>query len=373
MPRRRRKSISINPLRHGNLNEIPLAAIADAYGFPDSPAIEASVSGTAGSGAVIRVGADRFFLRKRSAEHSKFENLTYEHELLAALTVAAVPVAPPRATTGGETYFECDGGIYEVSPYIAGVRFTPADRAELYDLGVTLGKFHRATESIMRCKQGQTREDDPERLRRDLASYLADSLEEITWDATGDAPAAASADTARRIAKTSAAGDVKHALDLLDRLLLDLADELNENVYGILPECVIHGDVHTGNLLFHDRRVAGVFDFDWANRQERLRDVGDAVLFFAGIGDEARDTSDIWALTEKPILAGELTNEILKGYTRECPITDEELRALPAVMTARWLQARIRGMRKVAPDRRFDFLDRGDLLATVEEIRGVTF
>ena len=327
----------------------PLQAIARAYALGSCIEIRSRAGGTAGAGAEIIAGQSRYYLRRRSGEHIAPESIDYEHKLLSHLSDASRPVAAPLSTTDGSTFLEFQGKVYEVFPYIEGLRFTPGNTIELSDIGKTVGKFHRATENITRHKPGQRREDDPNRLQSDLRTYLS-------YPAPDDVAASSGA---RRV-------------ETLNRILGELQVELSNRVYGKLPQCVIHGDLHAGNVLYSDHHVTGLFDFDWANRQERLRDVGDGILFFVGIDTEERDPGDIWALTERPLLNKELLGYFVDGYARECAISTDELAALPAVMAARWLQTRIRGMRKVAPKRRYQFLDRNDLLEVVDEILSFT-
>ena len=50
----------------------------------------------------------------------------------------------------------------------------------------------------------------------------------------------------------------------------------------------------------------------------------------------------------------------------------QEREMLNDFLAARWLQERIRGMRKVPIERRLEFLDRGDLFEVLERVKALT-
>ncbi|MFH0962411.1 MAG: phosphotransferase, partial [Planctomycetota bacterium] len=148
-----------------------------------------------------------------------------------------------------------------------------------------------------------------------------------------------------------------------------LRRELRERVYGKLPEAIIHGDLHPGNVKFAGDRVAGFFDFDWANRWERVRDIGDGALFFTSRREEFNG-EDIWSLTADFTVDEKAAEAFLTAYDSVSRIEKEERKALGSVLAARWLQSRVRGMRKVGKERRMEFLDRGDLFRVLEAAEG---
>jgi homoserine kinase type II len=154
-------------------------------------------------------------------------------------------------------------------------------------------------------------------------------------------------------------------------VLGDIETRLAREVYGRLPEAVIHGDLHPGNVLFRGGAVAGIFDFDWANRWERVRDVGDGLLFFAARRGQPMHPGDIWSLTEAVDIDVSSAGAFLGAYESVTPLSAAEREGLPVVMSARWMQIRIRGMRKVRIEERFRFLHRGDLLETYDRLRGL--
>jgi Ser/Thr protein kinase RdoA (MazF antagonist) len=316
--------------------------LRDSYGIEEPPREIARRGGTSGASFRIALSGKALFLKCRSPEHAGAEQVRFEHDLLALLHRAGFPVAAPLADRGGNTSVPLCGKVCELAPWIDGVEFTPGNGEQVREAGAALARFHRITADLDRRKGSQDREDDPERLLRELDVHLRD------------------VDTAA--AEPLLVG-VRDALRMLCRLL-------PLRVYGRLPQAVIHGDFHPGNAKFAPEapRLVGLFDFDWANRQERIRDVSDGLLLFCAHGPN-NGPADIFALTATAGLDPGLCRVFLDAYEATRPLTAEEQGALPLVMEARWLQMRIRGMRKVPREERLRFLDRGNLFPEIRRIR----
>ncbi|MGB9674268.1 MAG: phosphotransferase [Anaerolineales bacterium] len=68
--------------------------------------------------------------------------------------------------------------------------------------------------------------------------------------------------------------------DFFDQKIAQLSDLFHcEKTQG-LPQLIIHGDFHPGNLKFQDGHVVGLFDFDWAKKDYRLYDLALATFYF---------------------------------------------------------------------------------------------
>jgi homoserine kinase type II len=76
--------------------------------------------------------------------------------------------------------------------------------------------------------------------------------------------------------------------DLL-RFLKGLMKSPGQKKYNVMPHIAIHGDYHPGNLKFHNEKVIGVFDFDWAKIDTRCFDVSLAVNYFCSSWKETKD------------------------------------------------------------------------------------
>ena len=89
---------------------------------------------------------------------------------------------------------------------------------------------------------------------------------------------------------------------------------------------IVHGDWHPGNMLFKDRRVAAVLDYDAARFQPRVIDLANGSLQFSITGGG----SD---LSHWPVHLDEgRFRRFMNGYISVDPVSPDELAAVPKLM-----------------------------------------
>jgi Ser/Thr protein kinase RdoA (MazF antagonist) len=141
------------------------------------------------------------------------------------------------------------------------------------------------------------------------------------------------------------------------RQQLDLVRcELDGRLWPRLPKAIIHGDIHTGNVCFRNSRVSAVYDFDYLSLQARVRDLCDAIMFFAADRPRPVDPGDIYSLTAPYRLDADQAAVLLGGYADFSPLVECEWEAIPWVLRSQWCQIRLRGGRKVREEDRLDFV-----------------
>lgn len=303
------------------------------YGLQEDTETLSLGGGTAGASIRLRRRSGDFLLRRRSGEQVDPEQISYEHRLLIHLKEAGLPVYPPLSAADGRTWVALDDLVYEVYPWVDGEQYQ-GNQDQLSQLAATMARFHVSCRDYP-AKPNQQMEDQPERLRRELFEFTS--------------------------------GQDRQAYPALLEGLMSMLDEIEQHLNHVhkLPQSVVHGDLHPGNVKFRGNEVAGLFDFDWANRRERVRDVADGILFFCYAGDDLPDSSDIWSLTEFRAISPGKASGFLESYNAVTTIDRAEYETLPWIMAARLGQMRIRGMRKVPSCDRIRFLDRGSVVETI--------
>jgi len=99
-----------------------------------------------------------------------------------------------------------------------------------------------------------------------------------------------------------------------------------------------------------------LFDFDWACRQARVKDVADGILFFA-CPRERPPAGDLVSLTQAPRYDAERIRLFLEIYQARLPLSEEEIACLPDLLRERWLYVRLDAMhRKVTREEKLKFL-----------------
>lgn len=288
-------------------------------------------SGTANASAIVDAPRGRLMLRRRNPRYAREVWARFDHALLAHLADDDRPV--PRGVEGdvGRAWLNEGDAIYELFEFIEGDQHAEGAPGELRAAGKTLARLHLSAARFQPpVDKSWPRFHDP----KDLPGWL----EPLVREASGEDAVV-----------------LREALELA----VKLAERLPDETYWSLPQTVVQGDYHPGNLKFRDGRVVGVFDWDWASRQPRMVDMADGLLFFCGVRLSPLVSGDIWSLTEAFNIDMGRVEHVLAGYTERVEIPGDELLALPDLMRCRWLHCRVDAAnRKVAPERRVEFVTR---------------
>lgn len=310
--------------------EPTLAEVLAAFGL--GPAAEVRpLGGTAARKWSVTTAAGRFVVRIRPEEFADPRSTDFDHAVLRRLAAAGLPVPCPLSTPRGDSIVLRDGKAFEILSWVDGDPFPPGDPGVHGEIGAFLARFHSALAGDFPAgKEGRPREDHPDL----MAPYLA-ALVEL-------------ADRGQR-----------QELAAIGAQLEAVRHELDATLYPALPRTVIHGDFHPGNVRFRGPRVAALYDFDYLAVEARVRDVADALMFFAAERSQPLDPDNIHSLTQPFVLSREASGAVLAGYQSIDRLVVAEWRALPWLVRSRWIQIRLRGSRKVAAAEKVRFvLDR---------------
>jgi len=297
-----------------------------------APSEVGRLGGTATPKFAVQVPEGRFVVRARPAEFADEKFIRFDHECLWRLAKRSLPVPRPRRRADGTSWLRTQQGVFEVLSWLEGDNFREGDRATITALGRFMARFHLVLgENIPAGKEGMLREDHP-----DLLNVYVEQLRELS----------------------PTPHDVAH-VDRLAQQLERVRRFLDQDLYPKLPQAVIHGDIHPGNVKFKGVRVAAVYDFDYLGQQARCRDLVDALMFFAANRRQRLDSDDIRSLTQPFVPNPEWSSWLLNGYQRVSRLTDLEWSALPWLMRSQWLQIRLRGSRKVRQEEKLAFVLQG--------------
>jgi Ser/Thr protein kinase RdoA (MazF antagonist) len=301
--------------------------------------------GTAGRTLRLSTRDGVYLLRRRGPRSSSPGRIAFDHGLRRLLLERGIPTAAPLLTRDGQSWIDRADGAYELYPFVHGRPHQPGSRAEIGSLARTLAAFHRASAEYR------------------LVAGPSPLLEQFSLAAPGT-PASRRIDdpACLLLAIRQLAADLQRAELQAARRMTELAEEVGErfggSTYGSMDRYVIHGDLHPANVLFDDRgTVAGLFDLDWATDAPRMRDLADALHFFAS--RPTVEGSGIWALTAPRRPERELVRTLLSLYHAELPLREEEIETIRWAWLGRWLAMHADGAYKVAPAERGRFLTAG--------------
>jgi homoserine kinase type II len=116
----------------------------------------------------------------------------------------------------------------------------------------------------------------------------------------------------------------------LEEAYLGCASRVNQLGLEHWPRQIVHGDWHPGNMLFRDRDVVAVIDYDAARLQQRVIDVANGALQFSIIGGGEDPGSWPEYLDENRF------KRFMRGYDAAFDagemISKAEIRAIPSLM-----------------------------------------
>ena len=276
--------------------------------------------GTANANFRVDHGQNAYVLRRRSPRYVRPDQLAFDHALMRHLADQGVRGPNPIATAGGATWVTVGDAVYELHRFFAG---RPIEWASLGDLRIAaeaLRHWHEAAAAFVPpVDKIYPREDAPEDIRAGIAELR---------------------DVLRRPSETA-------VLDALSAWTDRIAQALPDSVYRALPNQIVHGDFHPGNVHVAGSAL-GIFDLDCASYQPRARDVADGLLYFCSRRDAPFDASTIERLTRECWLEPERNRLFIEAYGA---LTPQECEALPWLMAARWIYSRVRGRLKLPHDK----------------------
>jgi Ser/Thr protein kinase RdoA (MazF antagonist) len=221
-----------------------------------------------------------WILRRYSTERLP-AGIPFEHEVLRGLADGGWPVPTPVVAPDGSTLVKVDDRFYALFPYLPGERLDDPARH-----GAVLAGLHHAT-AVLRLTSRPTWPRLADYGRRPFGDLLA-------------AYAAADPDGAAAVL-------LRHG-----HVARHLA-----HAPTTLPRLVVHGDFHTGNLLFRGGELTGVLDFDFARIDVRVADLAIALAF---LGDRGQ------------------RDAFLAAYHAGFPLSPAEQALLPVLQQARELE-----------------------------------
>jgi len=181
------------------------------------------------------------------------------HELIERLAAAGVPVARIVPTRAGEGAVTLDGRIYELFEYIESTGYPKSPEAA-GAAGEILARLHLVT-------AGTAPQESI-----GASSFHAARGVELAFEQIPAAVAAVEGD--------HDGAELKRTCKLLSKGYREAARRAESGGWSVLPQQVIHGDWHPGNVLFRHADVAAVLDFDSARVEPRIVDVANGVLQF---------------------------------------------------------------------------------------------
>ncbi len=295
--------------------------------------ITSAYRGAVNETAFVHTSQGRFVVRRAhwrlSGTHHR-----YRHRLIAHLHGCDFPTPPVLPARSGETLVEIGNRFYEIMPFVRGKDYDPARPQQVSSVGATLAWYHTLMQRMPEPPGAKGLRYSPET----MLALIEELLERDVM------------------------GDLTGILSWYDRRIARLRRKLPTETYQALRHVVIHGDVHSDNVLFADDKVVALLDYDQIAWDIPLADLVDALVAFATAPDPE---AYAWGVFRGP-LDVERAERLVTAYTQTTPLTFGELSLLPVLLETHWLHeelGRVISTPEGAPDYHQSVLDQGKQLS----------
>ncbi len=218
---------------------------------------------------IVRADKGTFLLKRRPRGRDDMARVVFAHAVQKHLAIQSFPVtnllavtrpSGSRSSVENKTILTIDNHIYELFKYVTGSRYDVSCEAT-FEAGRQLALLHKALRDFApEYKPLMDNFHDSNTVRQHL----------------------------RMIRSDHRAGPTR-LMEAVSNSLVIRYDKSSERVnrlgFNTWKRQVIHGDWHPGNLLFVDRKIVGVVDFDSIRIAPPVTDLANGMLQFSIIGD----------------------------------------------------------------------------------------
>ncbi|MHC4186583.1 MAG: phosphotransferase enzyme family protein [Planctomycetota bacterium] len=251
---------------------------------------------------IITTENGKFLLKRRSPGKDDLYRVAFAHAVQSYLEKKNYPVTSLVPTHGGKvTVLRLKDRTYELFGYVDGLRYDDSNDATL-EAGRQLALMH---------------------------TYLADFVSEfkplrgIFHDST---PVRRHLKSIGLSSNSNGNGKLMELTDDLVVLYNHASTRVNELGFDSWTEQVIHGDWHPGNILFKNKKITAVLDFDSARFAPPVIDLANGMLQFSIVG--GRPNPIDWPdYCDKVKLV-----DFLLGYREIIPLEEYKIRSLVDLM-----------------------------------------
>ncbi len=244
----------------------------------------------------------KFLLKRRRHGKDDLYRVAFAHAVQTHLSAHSFPVTSIIPTCDEKkTILQLDNHIYELFRFVSGTRYDGSNEATV-EAGLYLAKFHQYLgDFASQWEPLKGSFHDSSSVRRYLKMVGADKQ-------------SASRDELRKTA------------EVLMRLYNDSSVHVNELGFDSWPQQVVHGDWHPGNMLFSDRKLEAVLDFDSVKVAPTVTDLANGMLQFSIVGDRPNPADWPDYLDQAKLI------QFLNGYRQVIAFDENKLASLVDLM-----------------------------------------
>ncbi len=248
-----------------------------------------------------------FLLKRRARGKDDPFKVAFSHALQLYLAGKQFPLPHLIGTRkDNNSMLQHNGMVYELFEYIRGSSYDNSLEST-FDAGKTLALYHK----LLRDHKP---EFDPPVGSYHSSRAIHNSLDQIPITFDKIDPPNISED---QLTQTN---------NFLRQAYIEASEKVNAAGLNEWPPQIVHCDWHPGNMLFRQRKVVAVIDYDAARLQQRVIDVANGALQFSILGG-AEDVAQWPAYLDETRF-----KRFIRGYDEVDVLSVAELEVLPWLM-----------------------------------------
>jgi len=254
---------------------------------------------------VIDCQRGRFLFKRRARGKDDPAKIAFTHQIQLTLAAQSFPLPHLIGTReDNNSMLVLDNSIYELFEFIEGGGYDGSLDAT-FSSGHILGLYHKLLTDFRSDYQ-------PPR----GTYHNAPAIHQAIRNTVGSLP----------IETRPSAEVVTSTVKALEEACKHCAEQAEALGLSRWSTQIVHGDWHPGNMLFRDRRVAAVIDYDAARLQQRAIDLANGALQFSIIGGSEDPAK--WP----DYLDKNRFKRFMRGYDSVNVVSVAEIKAIPFLM-----------------------------------------
>jgi len=254
---------------------------------------------------VLNADRGKFLFKRRARGKDDLPKVAFTHEIQLSLAAQNFPLPHLIGTRNdNNSLLVLNSHIYELFEYIEGEGYDGSLESTFHS-GRILGLYHKLLKEFHSVYKPPT------------GSYHnAKAIHQAIHNTTSSLP----------IESRPPIEVLSKTVQSLEDAYLFCAEETNELGLKDWGVQIVHGDWHPGNMLFRDKHVVAVIDYDAARLQQRVIDLANGAIQFSilGGGDDPSKWPDYLDKTR--------FKRFMRGYDSVNVVSVAEIKAIPYLM-----------------------------------------
>lgn len=254
---------------------------------------------------IIEARNGEYLFKRRAKGKEDLPRVGFTHRIQLMLAAQNFPLPHLIGTRDdNNSMLVHEDNIYEMFEYIPGEPYRGSLDSTFYS-GQSLGLYHKLLQDFQ-CEYNPP-----------TGSYHdAKAIHQAVRNTVGSLPLDTRPDS----------DTLNSTVNRVEEAYRHCAEKVNELGLNDWQEQIVHGDWHPGNMLFQNKRVVAVIDYDAARRQQRVIDFANGALQFSILGGSKDPVSWPEYLDEARF------KRFMRGYDSVSVVSKAELRAVGYLM-----------------------------------------